>query len=437
MKIKFVQPDSIGDNLDIRAGDDLVSINGKPIVDEIDYRFYVSDEHVELLVRRNKQDILFDIKKDIDDLLGIQLENFRTKTCGNACVFCFTDQNPPGMRSSLYFKDEDYRMSFLYGHYTTLTNTKQTDLERIVEQRLSPLYISVHSTDWQIRKYLFALKRPDNLMEKILFLIKNRIQLHIQIVLCPGINDKEHLKKTIDDLAGCYPRICSVAVVPVGLTRHREGLEKIKPVTSGDALHLLDQLTKLQSFFKNKFGTGFVFPGDEFFISAGQEIPGSEYYEDYPQVEDGVGMVRFLIDSIREVSEQLVGEQLPGEIKPERTYTILSGVSAATFLEAEIIPVLNVVKGLKFEALTVKNRFYGESITVSGLLTGQDFAQAIISNRIKNKVLIPSKCLNQDGLFLDNWDLKKLEQTANCSVLLIDDFMADLPEVLEEQAIGL
>jgi putative radical SAM enzyme (TIGR03279 family) len=424
MKIKSIEIGSIAKELELKSGDDLVAINGNKISDEIDFRFYASEEDVELLINRNGEQLIIEIEKEYDDLLGIQLEEFRTKACGNHCVFCFTDQNPKGMRKSLYFKDEDYRLSFLYGHYTTLTNTSQKDLDRIVTQHLSPLYISVHSTDWEVRKYLFGLKRQDNLLNKIKFLVDHEIQLHTQIVLCPGINDQDQFKKTVFDLANFFPGIESIAVVPLGLTKHREKLEKLQKVTPQDAKNTLDQIQKYQKQFEEEMSSKFIFPSDEFFLCAGQDIPETNYYEGYPQIEDGVGMIRYLLETFAEIKDELP------KVVSQKQITFLSGISAYPTLKNEILPTLGKIAGLETRIIPVTNNFLGDSITVSGLLTGQDYAKTITANQVTDTVLIPSKCLNRDNLFLDDWTVEKLEQVSKCSVVLLDDFLVGLPEFL-------
>ena len=424
MKIKSIKIGSIADELELKSEDDLVSINGNKIGDEIDFRFYASEEDVELLINRNGEQLIFEIEKEYDDLLGIQLEEFRTKACGNHCVFCFTDQNPKGMRKSLYFKDEDYRLSFLYGHYTTLTNASQKDLDRIVKQYLSPLYISVHSTDWEVRKFLFGIKRQDYLLDKIKFLVDHEIQLHTQIVLCPGINDQAQLKKTVFDLANFYPGVKSIAVVPLGLTKHREKLEKVQKVTPQDAKNTLDQIQIYQKQFEQEMNSKFIFPSDEFFLCARQDIPETNYYEDFPQIEDGVGMIRYLLETFEEIKDEL-----PKTVS-QKQITFLSGVSAFPTLQKKIIPALIKINGLDTRIVPVTNDFLGASITVSGLLAGQDFAKTIIENHVTGSVLIPSKCLNKDDLFLDDWTVEKLEHVTKCSVVLMDDFLVGLPEFL-------
>ncbi|HDL18373.1 MAG TPA: DUF512 domain-containing protein [Bacteroidetes bacterium] len=427
MKIETVAPDSIAAELDIRPGDSLIRINGHFIRDEIDFRFYAGEEMVELLVGRDSGQVLFEIEKEPDDLLGIRLKEFPMRACGNHCVFCFTDQNPAGLRKSLYFKDEDYRLSFLYGQYTTLTNTSWKDLKRIVTQRLSPLYISVHATDWEVRKYLFGLKRRDRLPEKLQFLADHGIQLHTQIVLCPGVNDGAQLTKTVHDLSRFFPAVASIAIVPVGLTKHRGKLPFLNPVIIADARRILEQVDQFQCKFRSMFGSGFVFPSDEFYIIAGREIPGADYYEGYPQIEDGVGIIRYLLAAFREIIPQL-----PERIPEEHSATFLSGLNAAPFLKKEIIPALDKIENLHTRVVPVKNRFYGETITVTGLLTGQDYAQAIRQNGVTNTALISSKCVNRDGLFLDDWTVEKLAEETGCAVVLMDDFLTGLPDFIKE-----
>ncbi len=430
MRIQQVDSSSIAAELKLQPGDDLITINGQPIRDEIDFRFHVSEEKVELRVRRDSSELVFQVEKEPDDLLGIHPEVFCTRACGNRCIFCFTDQNPPGLRPALYFKDEDYRLSFLYGHYTTLTNTSQHDLERIVRQRLSPLYVSVHAVDWAVRKSLLGLKRPDNLLAKIRFLVENRIQLHTQIVVCPDFNDGEQLRKTILVLAEFYPGVQSVAVVPVGLTRHRQQLPHLHPVTAEIAVQVLDQLSALQQRFRTDLATAFAFASDEFFLQSGCEIPAADFYEDYPQIEDGVGIIRFLLESFQETASEL-----PTALSSPQHIFLISGTSATPIIDKEIVPVLNRIRGCHVTVVPVVNRFYGDSVTVTGLLTGQDIAYALQENSIRGTVLISTKCLNHDGLFLDDWDVERLANATGCKVLLVDDYLRDLPEMLRKKMV--
>ncbi len=425
MKIKSVLPGGIASQIGLKPGDDLLSINGHTIRDLIDYRFYENDEFLEIAVRRNGDVWVHEIEKDPYDSLGLEFPELKFKACGNHCLFCFADQNPKGLRKSLYFKDEDYRLSFLYGNYTTLTTVRQADLERMVEQRLSPLYVSVHATDWPVRQRLLGIKKPDHLLEKLTFLVYHGIEIHTQIVLCPGINDGPILLKTLDDLKALYPGVRSTAVVPVGLTKHRQGLPQLMPVTDAYARSFVQEILRLQEKFAAEMGTRFVFASDEFFLRAGVPIPEEEYYEEYPQLEDGVGMVRLMLDNFESVVSDL-----PPKIKEETQVTLLTGKLAESVLRQSVLPRLEKISGLSVALLAVRNSFYGDSITVNGLLTGQDIYDALVRQPGGGPVWLSEKLLNYDGLFLDDWSPRKIEERLGRPLVFVDDYFRNLPEVL-------
>ncbi len=427
MKIKSVQDKSIGAEIGLRPGDDLIEINGHPIRDLIDYRFYENDEFLEMSVRRNGETLSYEIEKDPYDSLGLEFPELKFKACGNHCVFCFTDQNPKGLRKSLYFKDEDYRLSFLYGNYTTLTNVKQADLDRMVEQHLSPLYVSVHATDWETRRRLLGIKRPDHLLEKLEFLVAHGIEIHTQIVLCPGINDGAVLQKTLSDLRALFPGVRSTAVVPLGLTKHRTTLPPLEPVTDAYARRFLTEILKWQKKFLKEIGTRFVFASDEFFLRAGEPIPDETYYEEYPQLEDGVGMVRLMLENFDAVSGEL-----PRKMRQPARITLVTGKLAGPILQESILPRLQEIDQLDAQILPVQNEFYGDSITVNGLLTGQDIHRALSRGERWGTVLLSEKLLNYDGLFLDDWTPQTVEERTGQQLVFVDDYFRNLPEILEK-----
>jgi len=427
MKIKAIEPNSIAEQIKLRPGDDLIEINGHPLRDIIDYRFYENDDFLKLLIRRNESTFTVEIEKDPYDPLGLEFPELHFKACGNHCVFCFTDQNPKGLRKSLYFKDEDYRLSFLYGNYTTLTNVKQADLDRIVEQHLSPMYVSVHATEWSTRQFLLGIKRPDFLLEKLRFLTEHGIEIHTQIVLCPGINDGDILLKTIDDLRALFPGVRSTAVVPLGLTKHRRGLTPLTPVSDRYAKKLVEELFVLQEKFLAEMGTRFVFASDEFLLRGGFEIPEESYYEDYPQLEDGVGMVRLMLENVREIVPRL-----PKRLKTARQLTVVTGELAFPILQDSIVPHLKTIPNLTVHLLPVQNTFYGSSITVTGLLTGQDIYRSLQEQNENGSVFLSEKLLNYDGVFLDDWKPEMIERRLNRKIYLIDDYFRNLPDMLKE-----
>jgi putative radical SAM enzyme (TIGR03279 family) len=415
--ITKIKKNSIAEALDIKAGQTLITINGKKINDRLDYKFYAAEENLELVVEENGQQIIYDVEKDSDEELGLVLEDMKLKSCGNNCVFCFVHQNPKGMRKALYFKDEDYRYSFMYGHYVTLTTLKQSELQRIVEQKLSPLYISVHSTEEKSRKLLLGIKRDDQLLEKIKYLTANQIELHAQIVLVPQINDGENFNKTVEDLKKFYPYVRSVAVVPVGLTRFRKNLMPIRTHTQEELLAEIHKTEGLRAQLKLELGDSFIYLSDEFFIKAKQKLPSAEYYDAFYQIENGVGEFREMIDSF----EENFGDIVHSLQRPKRI-TWVTGVLAYSNLKKYIIDPLNASTDIHINLIAVKNNFYGENIQISGLLTGQDIYEQLKNIELGEKVLLPPRVLNEDRLFLDNWTVEKLSEKlgANCRVFTED-----------------
>jgi len=327
MKIKAFEQGSLAAKVGLKIGDNLIIINENPIRDPIDFQFHASDELLDIEVLRNGRTLFFEIEKHYNESLGIIFEDIKYRCCGNKCIFCFVDQNPPNLRKGLYFKDEDFRLSFLYGNYVTLSNVSRSDLKRIVEQRLSPLYVSIHSTNSEIRKLMLGLKKDDRLFEKIRYLTKNNIELHAQIVLCPMINDRNILAQTINDLAEFYPNLKSIAIVPVGLTRHRKNLYPLKPVTPDDAKMIIFEAESFAQNFKQKWDDYFVYLADEFYLMAGSNLPSIERYGDFPQIENGVGMARDFIDQFEEQSKQFLHK-----IKSNFTYKVLFSVTRSCLL---------------------------------------------------------------------------------------------------------
>jgi len=380
----------------VLPGDLLEIINGHPIRDIIDYRFYSADEVLDCTFSRNGQSRHIIIQRDDRDL-GIDFEPMRYCSCGNRCIFCFVDQNPPGMRPSLYFKDEDYRLSFLHGNYVTLTHAGQDDLERIATQRLFPLYISIHATDLEVRKTLLGLREDDHLLDKIRYLTERGIELHGQIVLCPGINDGEVLDVSLDTLSMFYPKLRSVAVVPVGLTRHRQGLPQLQGYDAVSARGVVQNVVKHQNRIYKKHRESWVYIADEFYLLAGYDVPSAAHYGDFWQVENGVGMVRSFLTEFEESSRRF-----PKKLNKAKRYTLVTGVLAGPILEKFVLPVLSRVKNIYVRLKVVPNSFYGDTVTVSGLLTGGDIIQALQGDENDSTVLLPPNCLNDDGLFLDD-----------------------------------
>jgi len=411
MKISVVYPDTPAARLGLQPGDEIIAIDSHEIRDPIDFQFYSAEESYCLHLRRGGHEWKVNLAPEESGWLGVEFADMEYHSCGNKCVFCFVDQNPPGMRKSLYFKDEDYRLSFLYGNYVTLTNLSRSHLERIVEQRLSPLYVSVHSTEDDLRKRMLGLHRSDRLLEKIDFLARGGIELHAQIVLCPEWNDGEHLEKTLADLAARFPAVQSVAVVPLGLTGHREELTALRTVTPAEAVGLLVSEKRWEKEFRSRLGVAFVYLADEFYLLAGAPLPSAARYDGFPQIENGVGMTRSFLDRFARQKYRF-----PREVKPVRV-RIVSGELAAPILTARVLPVLNTISGLQAEVVAVKNRFFGGKVTVSGLITGGDIIGQLRGMERADLIMIPPNCRNGDGLFLDDLDLDGLSRALDAPVL--------------------
>jgi putative radical SAM enzyme (TIGR03279 family) len=402
VRITSVAPRSLADRLGWRAGDQILAINGASVEDELDLRFKAAEEVFEVRARLAGEIAEQVVERDLEEPLGAEFEEFRIKTCGDDCVFCFVDQNPEGLRESLYFRDGDFRMSFLYGNYITMTNLRDRDIARIVEQRLSPLYASVHATDDEVRRKLMGHRaQQDRLMEKLQFLHDHGIDMHAQIVLTPGYNDGAVLERSIEDLFALSERMLSVSVVPVGITRHREGLELLRTVTPSEARVLCEQVAMWQARFRGEIGRGFVYLSDEMFLLAGRDFPQEDEYDGYPLMENGVGMCR---DFLNELDYQR--ELLPEALPEVRTITMVTGTLAARLLEERVAPALRSVGNLNVQVVPAPNQLLGETVTVSGLLNFVSFHAALApmaaAGTLGDLVLLPPDCVNFEGLFLDN-----------------------------------
>ena len=407
--VDAVASGGIGEAVGIRQGDVIEAINGESVRDPIDYRFHIADETVEIVLRRGQDVIVVDIEKDTDDDLGVTLSEMPIIKCNNKCVFCFLHQMPRKMRKTLYYQDDDYRLSFLHGAYVTLTNLSDAEFQRIVEQRLSPMYISVHATDPDLRGTLLGRTEPVDVMERIGFLAKHNIQMHAQVVLCPGLNDGQHLKRTVFDLAQWYPSVASVGIVPLGLTRYRRNLPLLDPVTTEVALSCLDQARAWQGRLHRRLGVNFVYFGDEFYLMAGRRIPEAAHYDGFPLVENGVGMVRRFTDRFK------AGYPALESLNCNRiSMTLVTSVLGAGFIRP-MAERLNRIPWLTAHVVEVKNRFLGEGITVSGLLTGEDILHALKTQwRETDVVVLPPNCISHHGMFLDDLTPNDLEQALKC-----------------------
>ncbi len=418
LRIERVEKGSPADRAGLRPDDGLSRINGRSVRDIIDVQFLASDDVLDFQVIRNGRSKAVRVRREEGESLGLEFPAMHFKACGNRCLFCFIDQNPAGMRKSIYFKDEDYRLSFLYGNYVTLTRVGEPELKRIVEQRLSPLYVSVHATDDDIRLTLLGLKKKDDVLEKIRYLCGKGIVLHAQIVLCLGYNDGDILTRSITDLSEFYPLLKSIAVVPVGLTRHRNGLSSLVPVDRVIAQKTIRQTAVFQKRFTEQFGEPFVYLADEFYLQAEKPFPGAGHYGDFWQIENGIGMTRSFLDKFRSQFTSL-----PRKLDRPGRFVIGTGKLAGPVIEKNVLPRLRTVRGLEAELMTVTSRFYGESVTVSGLITGRDVIHA--STGLGEGVLVlPDNCVNTDGVFLDDMTPAALGKEIKREVRIIEDFRA-------------
>ncbi len=405
MKVTKTEPNSIAETLGIKPGDKIVEINGQPLVDIIDYKYLICEEYLRLKLWRKGNLLEFSLRKAEDEELGIEFEPMTIRRCNNRCIFCFVDQLPPGMRPPLYIKDEDYRLSFLHGAYITLTAIANEDLSRIVRQKLSPLYISVHSTEPQIRSWMLSNPHAGDILEKIAFLSRGGIQMHCQIVLCPGINDGTHLQRTIADLSRFFPQVSSVSIVPVGLTKYRKTLPPLVSVDSRMAKDLVAKISHWQEQFRRRLGRRLVYLSDEFYLHADLPVPPARCYEEFPQIENGVGLARMFLDHF---SAQL--PHLPQRLSTPHRFILVTGVLASVFMR-KITHQLNRVENLTAELVVVKNRFFGDSVTVSGLLTARDILCSLRETDLTGAtVLLPPNCVNTDGVFLDDMSPVQIEE---------------------------
>ncbi len=400
--------------LNIRKGDMIICINGNAIRDEIDFQYYSAESSLEVEWLREGKKYKNSVERDYGDLMGLTFLPQPCNACGNHCIFCFVDQNPTGLRDTLYFKDEDYRLSFLHGNYVTLTNAKKSDLERIVKQHLSPLYISVHAADKEVRKKMLGIKRDDQLIGKIDYLTENGIELHGQIVLCRGLNDQHILAETISVLSQYYPHFRSLAVVPVGLTKHRKDLTLLQGYDTSHAGLLLDQAEIFQKDFMSHFGEAFIYCADEFYLKAGRDLPESDHYAGYWQIENGVGMMRSFLDDF-----QTLRKKMPKKHYKKERCVLVTGQSAGPVLEKEIMPAIHKIRHLEVALCEICNDFFGPEVTVSGLLAGRDILGAVKELNY-DRILLPSNCLNSDNRFLDDLPLSQFQIQINKPVTVAD-----------------
>ena len=414
LRVESVETDSYAAELGLLAGDRLLSINGHEMTDLVDYHLHLGSKQLLLTVLRENDDLWeVDLEKDQHEDLGIHIAHPQPRQCGNQCLFCFVHQLPKGLRKTLYVKDEDYRFSYLYGTYITLTNLSEVDLQRIIRDKLSPLYISVHATDHLLREKLLGTEIPE-ILPLLDCLVAAGIELHCQVVFCPGINDGTALKQTIEDLASLWPQAASVAIVPVGLTQYRSKLPQLKKVTHHDATSCLRLVHQSQDNFLPLHGSRFVFAADEFYLLAEQQIPSYSDYEDFPQIENGVG----LIAQFRHQQAEVLVEVETLELDK---ITLVTGC----LFRDELIKYaeqFSIKAGFNLQVVAITNNFFGPDITVTGLITGDDLLQQLQGLSLGDGLLIPDVMLKDGGqLFLDDVNIEKIEKALRVPVIVVEN----------------
>jgi len=426
-KIRTIEEDSIAWDGGIKSGDTLLSINGHKIHDIFDYQFYSADENV-LLVLQTPDGELYDveIEKDTYEDIGISFENSmidEDRRCSNKCIFCFIDQMPCNMRETLYFKDDDTRLSFLTGNYVTLTNVGKREMERIIKYRMSPINVSVHTTNPQLRKFMLGNKNAGDIMEKLTMLSDACITVNTQIVLCPGINDGEELKRTLNDLSSLSNSIASLSVVPIGITKYREGLYQVRPFTSNEAELVIDQIEKFQKEMQKKIRRNFVYAADEFYLKAGRPFPEYDEYDDFPQLENGVGMCR-LLDF--EVCDYLVRQKRNLDKKymnaKKNKVSIATGVAAYDIINGLAQSVAEKYPNTEVKVYKIINNYFGDNITVAGLITGEDLISQLEGNDLGDMLMITHNMLRAgENVFLDDITTEQVSKKLNVKVCVAGD----------------
>ena len=416
--ITHVQPGSIAQRLGLVAGDKLVSIAGEPIIDQIDYQALTAQERFDMMVEdAGGQTRTVHVRKEDWEPLGLTLDQTivsKPRPCRNHCIFCFIDQMPPGMRKTLYVKDDDWRLSLMMGNYITMTNIDDHELDRIIRRKVSPLFVSVQCTDPDMRVKLLRNPNAAKIMDNLRLLKANGIRFHAQMVLCPGWNDGEILKKSLEDLETLRPAVQSIALVPIGLTKFRDGLPYIKPYNKQMAADLIESVKPYQERFLREIGTRLVFPADEFYCLSGLPLPTDEEYEDYPQIENGVGMLRMF-----ETDLEYAAEDLPMEETPPRRICIATGTSVAPFLRE--LANKHAPRGTTVEVRPIVNKFFGESVTVAGLITGQDLVAQCQDVQADEILIVRSMIRAEGDLFLDNMSVDEVRAKLPCPLNITEN----------------
>jgi putative radical SAM enzyme (TIGR03279 family) len=434
-QIAKILPGSIAEEIELEVGDRLISINGNAVIDIIDYKFLITDELLDIEIEKADGEIWeIEVEKDYDEDLGIQFIDAildKPKSCHNKCIFCFIDQLPEGMRETLYFKDDDSRLSFFQGNFVTLTNMKEEDIDRIIKYKISPINVSVHTTDAELRKIMLNNRFAGNVYDRLKRLAEAGIKINCQVVSCPGINNGKELIKTIEDLYKLYPSIENLAVVPVGITKYREGLFNLTLYDKDTAAQEILGVKELQEKYIREIGSPFIRLSDEFYVTAEMDVPGEEFYDGYEQLEDGIGMIRLL----RSVIEEDVAKLKPSN---RGSFTFITGQSAYE----EILKVAEKITAynskINIYVKKIVNDFFGETITVAGLLTGKDIINQLKDEELGEYLIIPSNMLKkgyelgnyEEQIFLDNITVSELEKNLNTKVLICDYSGEDLIHII-------
>lgn len=417
--ITKIQKGSIAEELEIQKGDILISINSQKVEDIIEYQYLIAEDYIELEIQTKSGEIvIYEIDKDVDEELGIEFENPITnsvQTCRNKCMFCFIDQLPKGMRKTLYIKDDDSRLSFLQGNFITMTNMGQKELDKMIKYHISPVNISVHTTDSNLRVKMLKNKTAGNILEKMTILKNANIDMNAQIVLIPNVNDKENLEKTLNDLEKLHPNLQSIAIVPIGITKYRDNLEKVDIFDKKSSIKLIKQIEKFQKNYLQKLKTRFVFLSDEFYVMSGIKRPTHKEYEGYKQLENGVGlMTKQEFEYNKELKKIKTYDK-------KRTISIATGTSAYDFIKELSNNIANQFQTVTISVYKIRNDFFGETITVAGLVTATDMLNQLAGKNLGDELLIPKVMLKSDeDIFLDSITLKDFERKLGTKVRVVD-----------------
>ncbi len=409
----------------IRGGDKLLSINGNPIRDFLDYEFYIKEDKVLLQIEHNGKIKQVRVTKRTDEGIGLEFDSFlmdKQQRCRNNCIFCFIDQNPEGMRKSIYFKDDDSRLSFLFGNYITLTNLTDEDIDRIIKMHISPVNVSVHTMNKELRVKMMNNKNAGKCLDYLTRLADAGIELNTQLVLCPGINDGKELEYSLCELSKLYPAVKSIAAVPVGVTKHREGLFDMPTYAKETATEIIGIIDTFGDKFKAETGTRLAYASDEFYLKAEIDMPDTEYYEGYPQIENGVGMWTSFYDEVSEVLRDINAGAVT-----ERRLSLATGVAAYPLIKGIADRMMFLFPKLKINVYEIKNDFYGHTVTVAGLITAQDLINQLRDKELNGLLLIPEVMLKEgDSFFLDNLTVDDVEKALNVNIDTVSSDGADL-----------